>query len=258
VAAADAFAMNERPAGPSFAAAYDVFAAIYDRHWQRFSIEPFPILDRLLLQRLAPGAPILDLCCGTGQIARQLIARGFQVTGLDSSAGMLAFAQHHAPGAHLVLADARDFNLPAPVDAIVSVSDSLSHITEPAGLAAAFRCALAALRPGGWLLFDLNTEAKYRVRWTGNFGIVEPDQACIVGATYAAETKLARFDATVFLPAGGSWQRTDFAIESRYYSPPELESALIGAGFRSVEFFDWQRDLDPAGEPDKFFTLARA
>jgi cyclopropane fatty-acyl-phospholipid synthase-like methyltransferase len=43
---------------------------------------------------MAPGGSILDLGCGMGEpIARYFIRVGYQVTGVDSSAAMIALCQ---------------------------------------------------------------------------------------------------------------------------------------------------------------------
>ncbi len=241
--------------------AYDLFAPIYDRHWERFSIQPFPVLDELLLSRIPDGSHILDLCCGTGPIAAQLLARGYRVTGVDSSEGMLQFARRNAPTARLLLSDARAFTIPELADAALSTSDSLNHIIDPSDLALAFGCVRRALRDSGLFVFDLNTEEKYRLRWTGSFGIVEDDQVCVVRAAYDQQAALARFDATVFVPETdppGGWRREDLTITERYYAEPEIRSALADAGFGDIAVYDWRRDLDPDGEPHKFFVVCRA
>ena len=53
---------------------YDDFADVYNRYWGRFSVEILPILEQLALKDCPPGAAILDLCCGTGQLASELTA----------------------------------------------------------------------------------------------------------------------------------------------------------------------------------------
>ena len=36
---------------------------------------------------------VLDVCCGTGLMASELVARGYRITGVDASAAMLARAR---------------------------------------------------------------------------------------------------------------------------------------------------------------------
>jgi len=55
-----------------------------DRGWRRRAIG---------LLRLAPGARVLDLACGTGDIARELAGSGYKSVGADLSFGMLASAR---------------------------------------------------------------------------------------------------------------------------------------------------------------------
>ena len=42
---------------------YDPFARLYNRHWGAdYRIEVAPIVERLLLSRVADGASVLDVC----------------------------------------------------------------------------------------------------------------------------------------------------------------------------------------------------
>jgi SAM-dependent methyltransferase len=235
---------------------YDAFAAVYNRHWWQFSVDALPVLERLLFARLAPAATILDVGCGAGQYAAMLIQRGYHVVGMDGSAEMLRFAQANAPSVSLFQADVRCFAIARPLDAAISLSDVLNHLLTPEDLGAALGCIADALTPDGWLLFDINTEAKYTRHWTGSFGLVEDDQVCVVRASYEPDSRMARFDATVFLELGG-WQRSDLTIFERCHKDEEVRLALDRAGFDEVQVFDWQRDLDADGEPAKTFWLCR-
>jgi SAM-dependent methyltransferase len=46
-----------------------------------------------------PGCSILDFGCGSGVMVRALVERGFSVTGVDGSSGMIAAARRHLCGA---------------------------------------------------------------------------------------------------------------------------------------------------------------
>ena len=47
--------------------------------------------------QLRPGATVLDLACGTGDLCRELTRQGLSAVGIDFSAGMLAAADTTAP-----------------------------------------------------------------------------------------------------------------------------------------------------------------
>jgi len=80
----------------------------------------------------APGAAILDLGCGTGvPIARHLLDCGFRVTGVDSSAAMLAHARRNCPEARLERADMLALDLAGPYGGIVAW-DSVFHVPRAA------------------------------------------------------------------------------------------------------------------------------
>ena len=84
-------------------------------------------VDRLIALA-TPGARILDLGCGTGiPIARHLIDHGFRLTGVDSSAEMLALARRHCPEAELILGDMTELALDGPFGGMVAW-DSVFHV----------------------------------------------------------------------------------------------------------------------------------
>ena len=180
---------------------YDRFAWFYNRYWgPDFCEAVFRIYDRILLPQLAPGTQILDLCCGTGQIAARLLALGFQVTGLDGSAEMLGYARINAPAASLIHDDARRFD-PAPLEgrfaAVLSPFDSLNHVLTSAELHEVFIRVAGVLRSGGIFLFDLNLEDESDLRGA-SLEVVGEDHACIVRTSYRVLSRLKRYDLTLF------------------------------------------------------------
>ena len=92
--------------------AYDPFARVYNRHWGFFATRAYPILEHLVLEKLPPGCAVLDLCCGTGQLAAELSRRGYRTTGLDGSKRMIEIAKKNAPEVDFVVQDARNIALP--------------------------------------------------------------------------------------------------------------------------------------------------
>lgn len=90
---------------------------VYQRHgaaWARLRGDT--LMERSWLDRfcalLSRGAAVLDIGCGAGlPIARELIRRGFDVTGVDGAPAMLALFRRNLPGTPAHLADMRDLDL---------------------------------------------------------------------------------------------------------------------------------------------------
>ena len=214
---------------------YDRFAWLYNRHWGHFAKGLLPILSETVLNRLPQGARLLDLCCGTGQLARLLGDRGYQVTGLDGSTEMIRFARENAPQGEFVVDDARSFRLDRSYDAVLSTYDSLNHIMSREELRQVFQNVFRALDPGGLFFFDLNMEAAYRTRWNQSMGMAEEDHACVTQSRYDAERRVADFHVTMFFESDGTWERSELTLHQRCYAATEVCSLLEQAGFAQIE-----------------------
>lgn len=239
-------------------AEYDAFAWFYDRYWSRGI--PFQLLgavERLLLPHLPPRGRILDLCCGTGRIAAALAEQGFRVTGIDGSTEMLRLARRNAPTVDFIAEDARAFHLPAAFDGVVSLFDSLNHILSPEELTQVFRNVHAALTEGGRFVFDLNVERSFQLHWRGDsFATVEADHASIVRGSYDTQTRIGRFEVTLFRLRDGEWRRDDLAVVERCHPEDEVLDALRSVGFRDVARFDAERELEMPEQAGRVFFVA--
>ncbi len=159
---------------------YDRFAWLYNKHWGHFAEDLLPLLKEIGLDHVPSRARVLDLCCGTGQLAQILHENGYQVTGVDVSKKMLKFARENAPNCEFIVEDARSFKLPSSYHAVFSTYDSLNHIMSLDELKQVFRSVFSTLQAGWIFLFDLNMEKGYKARWQSSFGIVEEDYACVI------------------------------------------------------------------------------
>lgn len=235
---------------------YEPLADVYNRHWGGFATRVVPALETLVLSEMEHGGRVLDVCCGTGQLAAALCRRGFDVIGIDGSEAMIAWARVNAPEARFLVVDARRFSLERPVTLAVSTYDSLNHVLSPADLVRVFGCVHRALDDDGLFVFDLNTEEGYLTRWRGSFGIVGENEVIVVRSRFDQERSVGEMELTVMTRDGDSWQRSDSSLVQRCHTQDRVIDALSEAGFGEVEVVDG-RELGLADVGRSFFVARK-
>ena len=230
-----------------FDSGYDNFAEIYNRYWAEFPLRILPILERLALKDHAPGTAILDVCCGTGQLAKALSKRGYAVAGVDASEQMLKHARLNAPDATFYCFDIRAFELPSEFAIAFSTFDSLNHLLTLADLKKVFANVYRHLSAQGAFVFDMNLESGFRSRWILPFNIWAEDTVVIAESNYDEDEKLATIKIRTFARTEADkslWRRADVTLSQRAYEADEIVAGLAEAGFTDIEVFDARRDLD--------------
>jgi predicted TPR repeat methyltransferase len=102
---------------------------------------------------------VLDLCCGTGILASELITLGYAIVGVDASDAMLALARKRlGPEPVLSRMTLPDLRLEGVFDAVVCTFDGLNYLTADE-LDVTVAAVADRLRPAGWFVFDLHTDA---------------------------------------------------------------------------------------------------
>jgi demethylmenaquinone methyltransferase/2-methoxy-6-polyprenyl-1,4-benzoquinol methylase len=137
---------------------HDLFAQVAPRYdlindLQSFWLHRWWKRKLISMAEPQPGERALDLCCGTGDVAFALAAKGARVVGLDFSESMLEVARKRSQSnpfpVDLVQGDAEALAFDDNSFDIVTISYGLRNLTDAkAGLAEMFRVA----KPGGRLL----------------------------------------------------------------------------------------------------------
>jgi demethylmenaquinone methyltransferase/2-methoxy-6-polyprenyl-1,4-benzoquinol methylase len=125
------------PLGPRYDRMGALLSFGQDPRWRRFMVERLP----------RDGGQVLDVATGTGLVAEALLARGFRVTGLDQSPGMLARARVRF-GDRLELVEASADALPFPDASFdhLTFTYLLRYVDDPGATLAELA---RVVRPGG-------------------------------------------------------------------------------------------------------------
>jgi SAM-dependent methyltransferase len=198
-------------------------------------------LDELFCADEEGVAGVLDVCCGTGLLAAELVARGYRVTGVDASEAMLARARRLlGPHATLIRATLPDLPLEVTFDAVTCTLDGFTYLA-PAALAPTVKAIARVLRPAGWLVFDAHTDGMMTL--TSSRPVVSGEQGeyrFLILAEVDPDARLC--DTRIDVTPGGA--AAPFSEQHRQYfhRDTDIRSALMAGGFEVVAVRDGYSD----------------
>ena len=187
---------------------------------------------------LAPGARLLDLCCGPGRHAVPLAQLGYRVTGLDLSWPLLARAAAAAAGAGLtvglVAADMR--RLPfadGSFDAVLNLFNAFGYLEDETQDELVLAEVARVLAPGGRFLQELaNREALVR-DWDER-RVLRNDEELVVLQERTLDLRTSR-DLARWTLIGPDGRRVTREVAIRLYTLTELAAMLDRAGLELLE-----------------------
>lgn len=230
--------------------AYDFLAKYYDHFLLPEDSREMADWAERQLKRFGPETVkrLADLGCGTGDTTLELARRGYEVSGIDLSEGMLSRARDKRETEEeqvrqrlrLEQGDLTSYSFTEKQDACLCLMDTLNHIDPE------LRTDLAAhlaeqLVPGGLLLFDVLKLSFLRdVRGDETFFAEwpeeseKPDFSLVWSNRWDEEEELAVADFTFFCREGELYRREVDQVLEFSLEPEELE-ALFGGRFEILE-----------------------
>ena len=204
---------------------------------------------------------LLDLGCGSGRHAMEMVRRGVSVTGVDISETMLELGRESmaslaketlpAPAPELRQGDARTVRLDKKFDAVVSLFHVMSYQNTEEDALAELVTAREHLEPGGLFLFDF---------WHGP-GVLRDLPECRERIFEDSDTRVRRvatpelrvnenvvvvnYEMNITDLKSGRTTELREAHSMRYWFLPELRYLAGQAGLRVIDAGGWLEKRPP-------------
>ena len=175
----------------------------------------------------------MDLGCGSGQWARELVDAGYKVLGIDISEAMIELSRSRVPEAEFQVGSLFEAEIPS-CQAVTALSEVLNYLfdEEAGGLRPLFRRVFEALAPGGVFVFDVLGPGQMPPGATARGFRVGEDWAVLSEREEDAERGTMARRIVSFRKVGEHYRRADEVHRVRLYDPSELSADLEDVGFR--------------------------
>jgi ubiquinone/menaquinone biosynthesis C-methylase UbiE len=213
---------------------------------------------------------ILDVCCGTGTALLHFSKKGYEVSGLDRSRGMLDEArkklrcrkaslyQRSLPRFEIVKTKRKNRKHLRQYDLATSYFDSLNFMLTERDLKTAFRSVYRHLRPGGWFIFDMNTINMFKTLWNEHPWVgVKDDMIWIMRSEFLKNKLKTRLKGTFLSKQGRDWQRYDELLYERAYPNQKIKAMLREVGFQIKGYYKCLTFNPVSRDSKKFCAAAR-
>lgn len=208
-------------------------AYIHDVGHADFALRSAPGILGLLRENGIPEGLVVDLGCGSGLWARELLRAGYRVLGIDISEAMVEIARRKASGAEFRVGSLFEAEIP-PCDAVTAVSEVLNYLfdsgNDESGLERLFGRVYEALRPGGVFVFDVLGPGQVPGSKAKTFS-EGPDWAVLSEMVEDREREMMTRRIVSFRKVGAHYRRDGEVHRVRLYGPEEVEDRLGRAGF---------------------------
>lgn len=218
--------------------AYSKLAYVYDVLMEDAPYDEWQSFVNHFISVYYPDAEkLLDLGCGTGQMSSRFAQIGYQVTGLDNSDDMLAYAASNTSHVSYIQQDIRYMDGLAGFNIVVSLCDVINYITTEEELLAVFENVFESLSDKGLFIFDVHSLRHFEEDLIGEtFTEIYDDISYVWFCERGDTAGSVEHDLTFFLldEASGKYERFDEKHKQRTFPVRSYLNLIKRAGFQSL------------------------
>lgn len=196
------------------------------------------------------GKKILEPLCGSGRFLVPFSERGFDISGMDLSAEMLAKLKQKAPDAKVIQADIINYAVQEQFDYIFIPSGSISLFTDMGMCQGILRKMKELLAPGGKFVFAVDTvsarceeDSDYKVNVSVK--TKEGYDLILKEKNHYDEKSRTQFSPSIYELYHGAklLQSETMDFQTHLYQYGEMDEYLRKCGFKSMSVYsNYQKD----------------
>lgn len=213
---------------------YDTdLAYIHDVGYSGFARGSAPGLLEQLRQAGIENGRVVDLGCGSGIWARELVDAGYDVVGVDLSEAMIEIARQRVPEAEFHVGSFLQFPIP-PCRAVTALGEVFNYLFDAdnslRSLQKVCQNVFDAVSPGGLLIFDVAGPG--RCRGQGQAFKEGKDWTCLVEYEHDESNQQLTRRIVTFRRIGDLYRRHEETHRQQLYDESSVVTMLESLGFQ--------------------------
>lgn len=240
--------------------AYGKFASLYDKLMQDVPYKEIAdLIDNEIKTYNVKNKIVLDLACGTGTLTNLLLEKGYEMIGADGSIEMLNVAKGKNKDILYLNQSMEELELFGTVGTIYSTLDSFNYLSEDGALDHVLNLCNNYLEPDGLLIFDINTEFKFKNILANNVFTYDNDDIFYVWENeFLPDENICNFYLTFFSEnEAGLYERFDEFHTERIYKDREICKALKRNGFTVLKKYDGFSNKKAHKKSERIFYVCK-
>lgn len=211
------------------------FAEIYDSMMEYVDYDEW---SRLIDKKISPfikDKNILEIGCGTGEIAVRMQKKGYKVEAIDNSIEMLKLAKEKYKNIEFIKKDMRNLEYEEKFDAVISVFDTLNYLNSYDDLIFSLEGIKKSLKSKGVFLFDIITKKMLENMFPDGIFADDRDNMTILWKHREIDN-LEEISTSFFIKEEeNNYYRVDEVFMKKMFSMKKLDEIIEKPGFKLLK-----------------------